>query len=209
MKQHYPFPLLPLPYDYGSLAPELSKEILFLHHDKHLKTYVDNLNQILAGYENLQSMSLEELLRSLDTLPKEIQSGIQNNGGGVYNHNLYFACMSPEKNQKPSGELLTAINRDIGSYEEFVNRFTATALGQFGSGYAWLVSKHGTLQILNLPNQNTPLGNGIEPILNLDVWEHAYYLQYQNRRKEYVESWFSLINWNYVNRLYLKSCRGV
>ena len=208
MKQHYPFPLLPLPYAYDGLIPELSKEILFLHHDKHLKTYVDNLNKILAGYPKLQSLTLEELLIGLDTLPREIQIGIQNNGGGVYNHNLYFACMSPEKNQSPQGELLNAINRDIGSFEEFVKKFTDAALGQFGSGYAWLVSKHGKLQILNMPNQNTPISKSIKPILNLDVWEHAYYLQYQNRRNEYVENWFHLANWNYVNQLYLESCRG-
>ncbi len=206
MKQHYPFPLEPLPYPYDGLEPELSKEILTFHHDKHLKTYVDNLNNLLAGYPNLQNLSLEDLLMQLDSLPKSLQTGIQNNGGGVYNHNLYFACMTPEKNLKPEGELLAAMNRDIGTYEEFVTKFTAAAMGQFGSGYAWLISKNGSLQIINLPNQNTPIAKGIKPILNLDVWEHAYYLQYQNRRAEYVQNWFSLVNWPYVNELYLKSC---
>ncbi len=206
MKQHYPFPLVPLPYPYDGLTPELSKEILTFHHDKHLKTYVDNLNNLLAGYPDLQNLSLEDLLIQLDSLPKALQTGVQNNGGGVYNHNLYFACMTPEKNLKPEGELLTAMNRDIGSYEEFVTKFTAAAMGQFGSGYAWLISKNGSLQIINLPNQNTPIAKGIKPILNLDVWEHAYYLQYQNRRAEYVQNWFSLVNWPYVSELYLLSC---
>lgn len=206
MKQHYPFPLKPLPYPYDGLVPELSKEILFLHHDKHLQTYVDNLNKILSAHPNLQQLSLEELLIYLDRLPKEVQSDIQNNGGGVYNHNLYFACMTPEKGLKPNGEILTAINRDIGSYEDFVAQFTAAALGQFGSGYAWLISKNGSLQIINLPNQNTPISKSIKPILTVDVWEHAYYLQYQNRRADYVRNWFNLVNWPFVNELYLKSC---
>lgn len=206
LNQTYPFTLEPLPYPYEGLEQEISSQILHFHHDKHLQTYIDNLNKTLEPYKQLHSMTLEQLLTHLATLPPLIQLPVRNNGGGVYNHMLYFNCMSPNKNQIPNNPLNTAIIRDFGSYEQFKQEFSNHAKTLFGSGYTWLISKQGNLELLNMPNQDTPLYMG-NPILNLDVWEHAYYLQYQNRRPDYIEAWFSLINWNYINDLYLDSTR--
>ena len=199
----YPFVMRPLPYEYYALAPILSAETLMYHHDKHYKTYVDNLNQTLSDYPLLQRMSLTELLSGIENLPEAIQTSVRNNGGGVYNHELYFDSMQHAEHQDPRGVLLDAIIRDYGSLRDFKEKLKQAAVGRFGSGYAWVVVQPDCrLQILSTANQDTPDLKRVLPILVVDVWEHAYYLQYQNRRAEYVDGWLELINWRKVSHRY-------
>ncbi len=203
MNVRYPYELLPLPYAYDALEPYIDQETMRLHHDKHLRTYVDNLNKALADYPSLQGVPLTALLARWETLPEQIRESVRNNGGGVYNHDLFFSIMAPAQGQKPQGALLQAINRSFGSYERWMERFKAAALGRFGSGWAWLVVCHGGwLTIATTANQDVPFSSGVFPILLLDVWEHAYYLKYQNRRAEYIDNWFSVVNWQEVTRRY-------
>lgn len=202
MNETFPFQVEPLPYPYDGLEPSISKETLEFHHDKHYKTYVDNLNGILADFPKLQDMTLEHLLIHLEELPADIQTGIRNNGGGVYNHQLYFRCMQGEGFAMPEGDLANAIHRDFESVDNFNRVITNAAVKQFGSGYAWLVLENGTLSVLSTANQETPISDSKRPLLCIDVWEHAYYLQYQNRRADYIANWLNLINWNYVDCLY-------
>lgn len=199
--QHYPFTLKPLPYSYDALEPVISEETLHFHHDKHLQTYVDNLNKALADYPKYHNVSLEDLIVMVPTLPGELKTPVQNNAGGVYNHQLYFDAMIPYakalSEQNEDTPLKQAIIKDFGSLEEWKTQMKASALSQFGSGWAWLVQNNaGTLSIINTANQDTPLGFDLKPILLVDVWEHAYYLQYQNRRNEYLEHWFQIVNYN-------------
>lgn len=209
MNETFPFPFEPLPYPYNALEPALCKEILQFHHDKHYKTYVDNLNGILADFPKLQDQSLEDLLIHLDELPSDIQTGIRNNGGGVYNHQLYFRCMQGDGFRMPEGDLANAIHRDFESYDNFCRVFTNAAVKQFGSGYAWLVCEKGKLSVLSTANQDTPITDSQKPILCIDVWEHAYYLQYQNRRADYIANWLNLIHWDYVDCLFQNACQGM
>ncbi len=202
MSQTFPFPFEPLPYPYSALEPALSKEILEFHHDKHYKTYVDNLNGILADFPKLQDTTLSELLIHLDDLPSDIQTGIRNNGGGVYNHQLYFHCMQGNGFCTPEGEFANAIHRDFESLDNFNRVLTNAAVKLFGSGYAWLVYEKGKLSVVTTANQDTPISDTRHPLLCIDVWEHAYYLQYQNRRADYIANWLSLINWEYVNSMF-------
>ena len=206
----YPFVVQPLPYDYDALTPILDERTLHFHHDKHYKTYVDNLNGTLADYPELQKMSLKELLIDLDRLPAAAQTSIRNNGGGVFNHELYFGTMRQPMGQMPEGALADAIDRDFGSYNQWKEQMKQAATSQFGSGWAWLVTdKNGRLSILQTPNQNVPDLSQVTPILLVDVWEHAYYLQYQNLRAAYVEGWFNLIHWKKVERLYEEALRNI
>ncbi len=199
----YPFIVRPLPYEYDALVPVLDEETLHFHHDKHYKTYVDNLNSTLSDYPELQKKSLRELLSSMDTLPAQIQTPIRNNGGGVYNHELYFDSMKSPVGQEPDGALAEAIDRDFGSYRQWKEQMKQAAVGRFGSGWAWLVSDGtGKLSILQTANQDVPDFEEYTPIFLVDVWEHAYYLQYQNRRADYVEGWFNLINWRKAGKRY-------
>lgn len=202
MNETFPFQVEPLPYPYDALEPELCREILEFHHDKHYKTYVDNLNGILADFPKLQDKTLEDLLTHIEDLPETIQTGIRNNGGGVYNHQLYFRCMQGNGFSMPDGELANAIHRDFESFDNFNRVLTNAAIKLFGSGYAWLVWEGGKLSVVTTANQDTPITNSQKPILCIDVWEHAYYLQYQNRRADYVANWFQLINWEYVDTLF-------
>lgn len=203
MEMKYPYQLPPLPYAYGALIPDIGERTLCFHHDKHFRTYVDNLNTALADCPECQSKSLEELLRRLDELPDPKRTAIRNNGGGVYNHMLYFAGMCSCRSARPSGALGEAMERDFGSFENWKAEMKAAALGQFGSGYAWLVSESsGSLSVMKLPNQDCPLSMGLRPLLCLDVWEHAYYLDYQNRRADYVDNWFHRVNWHFVQERY-------
>lgn len=203
MEMKYPYQLPPLPYAYGALIPDIGERTLCFHHDKHFRTYVDNLNTALADCPECQSKSLEELLRRLDELPDPKRTAIRNNGGGVYNHMLYFAGMCSCRSARPSGALGEAMERDFGSFENWKAEMKAAALGQFGSGYAWLVSENsGRLSVMKLPNQDCPLSMGLRPLLCLDVWEHAYYLDYQNRRADYVDNWFHRVNWHFVQERY-------
>lgn len=192
----YPFELTPLPYAYNALEPYIDEATMHFHHDKHLKTYVDNLNNALKGYPQFHSWTLETLLQNLDQLPGEIRSAVRNNGGGVYNHDLFFAMMSPD-----GGEMPEAVAEAFGGEESFKKAMKAAATGQFGSGFAWLVQDgKGKLSIMALPNQDNPLSQSFYPILPLDVWEHAYYLKYQNLRADYIDAWFHVVNWAAVQK---------
>ena len=198
----YPFELRPLPFSYTALSPEISETTLHFHHDKHLQAYVDNLNKALTDCPELQRLSLEELLQTLDQIPEPKRTAIRNNGGGVYNHYLYFDCMGG-KGGHPCGPLAQAMDRAFGSYEEWKLRMKEAAMGQFGSGYAWLVCGNGGgLSVVKTPNQDCPITQGQWPLLCFDVWEHAYYLDYQNRRADYVDAWFNLIKWDFVQNRY-------
>lgn len=200
---HYPFEVEKLPYAYTSLEPFLSCEILKFHHDKHYVTYVNKLNELLKNYPNLQDMSLEELLTDTEALPNEAKTSIRNNAGGVYNHELYFTCMNCSDSELPTDHLAAAINVAFGSIDQFKAELSGAAINQFGSGYAWLILSNKSLEIIATPNQDTPISATVTPLLCIDVWEHAYYLQYQNRRADYVDNWFHLINWDFVGARYM------
>ncbi len=202
-EETYPFVMRPLPYEYDALMPVIDEETLHYHHDKHYKAYVDNLNNTLADYPELQRMSLKDLLISQEDLPVAARKSVRNNGGGVYNHELYFDAMRSPNGQEPAGGLAEAINRDFGSYKQWQEQMKQAAMGQFGSGWAWLVAdKDGKLSIVQTPNQDVPDLETLTPIFLVDVWEHAYYLQYRNRRADYVDGWFALINWRKAQRRY-------
>lgn len=199
----YPFVVRPLPYEYDDLLPVLDEDTLRFHHDKHYKTYVDNLNRALADYPELQKMTLTELLVRLEKLPQAVRSDIRKNGGGVFNHVFYFDGLTCKPDQMPEGRLKEAIERDFGSYRDWREQMLREAQTLFGSGWVWLVSDAGgKLMILSTANQDTPDLKNMVPLAALDVWEHAYYLQYQNRRAEYAEGWLRLINWRKAERLY-------
>src|SRR5690606_6597066 len=177
--------LPPLPYPYNALEPHIDEQTMRIHHDKHHDTYVTKLNQALEGHPELQSKSIEDLLRGIDSVPESIRTAVRNNGGGHANHSLFWEIMSPNGGGAPSGALAAAINSAFGSFEKFKEEFTQAAANRFGSGWAWLVvDKDGKLAVTSTPNQDSPLMEGKTPILGLDVWEHAYYLKYQNRRPE-------------------------
>lgn len=201
MNKTYPFSLEPLPYDYDALEPVISGETMIFHHDKHLAAYVEKLNAALKPYKELQNMTLEQLLTKPLDVPEAVKIEIKNNGGGVYNHQIYFRCMKPTEDFiPPEGPLMSAIESAFGSFDTFVTELTNAALRVFGSGYGWLVDNNGVLEIKKTANQDTPLSSTVNPLLPIDVWEHAYYLQYQNRRMDYVNNWFSIINWDYVEQ---------
>lgn len=202
-EESYPFVVRPLPYEYDALTPVLNEETLHFHHDKHYKTYVDNLNSVLSDYPELQKKSLKELLLNLDDIPMPARTAIRNNAGGVYNHELYFNAMRSPVGQVPEGELAEAIKRDFGSYRQWQEQMKQAAVSKFGSGWAWLLAdKDGNLSIVQTANQDIPDIGVYTPLFVVDVWEHAYYLQYQNRRADYVEGWFDLINWRKAEKRY-------
>lgn len=191
-----PFEVKPLNYPYDALEPYIDKNTMMIHHDKHYKNYVDKLNDAIKKYPNLYSYSLTDLLTNLDCLPDSVAVTIKNNGGGVYNHEFFFNIMT-NKTTSPSGNLEKSINRDFGSFDKFKEEFKKTALDVFGSGWAWLVSdKEGNLSIIKTSNQDTPITLNLIPIIGIDVWEHAYYLRYQNNRGNYIDSWFNVVNWD-------------
>ncbi|MFR3142209.1 MAG: superoxide dismutase [Lacrimispora saccharolytica] len=195
-KETYPFRLPELPYAYHALEPFIDQRTMYFHHDKHLKTYIDNLNKALEAYPEYQTWTLEELLTRLSELPEELRTPVRNNGGGVYNHEMYFHLMAPA-GQPFSTEVAEA----FGGEDNWKRQMKAAALGQFGSGFVWLVrDTTGALKIIALPNQDNPLTIGLQPILPLDVWEHAYYLKHQNLRSDYIDDWFHVINWNAVEQ---------
>ena len=204
MNNHYPFELPQLNYAHDALEPFIDKATMEIHHGKHLQAYVDNLNNALKDHVDLHNWPLEKLLYNLSDLPAGIQGAVRNNGGGVFNHKLYFETM--KKDTTLSGDLLAAIEKAFGSVDEFKAQFKAAGLTQFGSGWAWLLSdKDGNLSIEKTPNQDTLVSTNKTPIIAVDVWEHAYYLLRQNRRPEYLDNYFSVINWdaastNYANR---------
>lgn len=205
MEGHYPFSLPPLPYGYDALLPELDEKTLHFHHDKHFLTYVENLNKLLESHDAYQSWSLWQLCEKWTELPEDIRQGVRNNAGGVFNHDLYFRTMAPTPVSTPSDALQQAIGRSFGSLEGLKTTLKNAALGQFGSGWAWLVCiGDGRLSVCKTANQDTPLP--LYPLVCCDVWEHAYYLPYQNRRAEYFENWWRLIDWPQVSQDYERAC---
>jgi len=202
LQQTYPFKLPPLPYAYEALEPYIDAETLYYHHDKHFQTYITNLNTALAKYPFLHSYTLEELLRNPDIIPSDIYTAVINNGGGTYNHDVYFKNLAPSNSGRnvPQENLLKMINQTFGSYDEFKILFMEKALAVFGSGYACLMlNKHGLLEIVQRKNQDTVLKDGGQPILLIDVWEHAYYLKYKNERKEYLNKIWNVVNYPSIN----------
>lgn len=192
-----PFSLPALPYDYDALEPHIDAETMHLHHDKHHATYVKNLNDAIAKHPELASKSIEDLLTSLDQLPEDIRKAVRNNGGGHYNHSLFWQLLSKTGGGAPSGDLGDAIAKEFGTFAAFQELFGKAALGQFGSGWAWLtVDGAGKLAVEGTPNQDTPLASGRIPLLGLDVWEHAYYLKYRNKRVDYVTAFWNVVNWD-------------
>lgn len=198
----YPFVNQPLPYNYDALEPYIDTKTMMLHHDRHLQTYIDNLNATLRPYPYLHQLTLEQLIMHTTSLPHEIQTAVRNNAGGVYNHRFYFSSLQPAAEQQPQGMLAEAINKSFGNLDSFLAAWKAAALSVFGSGYVWLVCINGDLRIITTPNQNSPLEAGLQPILNLDVWEHAYYLKHFNVRADYIADWTALINWSAVESRY-------
>jgi len=200
-----PFTLPPLPYAYDALEPYIDARTMEIHHDKHHAAYVANLNKAVANFPDLAKESPEELIKSLDAVPEKIRAAVRNNGGGDYNHSLFWQMMKHNGGGEPSGDLGQAIERRFKSFASFKEQFTKTALGQFGSGWAWLVSKDKELAIEPSSNQDSPVSHGALPLLGIDVWEHAYYLKYQNRRADYIAAWFNVVDWDFVSARFAKS----
>lgn len=198
------FTLPELPYAYNALEPYIDEATMKLHHDKHHQAYIDNLNKALEGQENLLQLSVEELIKDLNKVPETIRTKVRNHGGGHANHSLFWQIMAPATGQKPEGTLAEALISTFGSIEKFQEQFTTVSMGRFGSGWAWLVIEDGKLKIEDTPNQDSPIMEGKNPILGLDVWEHAYYLKYQNRRADYIKAWWTIVNWREVEKRFLK-----
>jgi Fe-Mn family superoxide dismutase len=190
--------LPPLPYDYNALEAAIDVDTMHLHHDKHHAAYVNNLNAALEKHPELASKSIEELLRDLDSIPEDIRMAVRNNGGGHYNHSMFWQIMGPNGGE-PSGAIATLISESFGDFDALKKQFSEAGVKRFGSGWVWLVQSGGKLQITSTPNQDSPLMEGVVPILGNDVWEHAYYLKYQNRRPDYLAAWWSVVNWDQVN----------
>jgi Fe-Mn family superoxide dismutase len=198
------FELPPLPYDYSALEPYIDEETMKIHHDKHHGAYIEKLSTALQGAASLKDLSITELLKKIAEVPEDIRTAVRNNGGGHANHSLFWEVMGPQKSE-PQGKLAEALNSTFGSYDTFVEKFTNVAVNRFGSGWAWLVIDEGKLAIIDTPNQDSPLMETKQPILGLDVWEHAYYLKYQNRRKDYIDAWWNVVNWQKVEEYFIAS----
>ncbi len=189
-----------LDYGFEALEPYIDARTMEIHYTKHHQAYVDNLNKILADFPEIMEKPLEELLANLESVPEKIRMPVRNHGGGHYNHSLFWRMMKKGGGGEPTGIIKEALAKDFGDFTKFIEQFSATAMGRFGSGWAWLVIDNGQLKIESTPNQDTPLSEGKKPLLGLDVWEHAYYLKYQNRRKEYIEAWWNLVKWDEVEK---------
>ena len=195
------FQLPALPYDFGALEPHIDAQTMEIHHDRHHQAYINNLNAAIEKHPELGGKTIEELLKDLAAIPDDIRSAVRNNGGGHYNHSMFWEIMGPGGGGEPTGAVGDAIKSTFGDYATFKDTLTKAAVGQFGSGWGWLVKDGaGKLQIFGRPNQDTPLSEGMTPVLGVDVWEHAYYLKYQNKRPDYLGAWFNTINWGAVNR---------
>ncbi|KMJ60143.1 superoxide dismutase [Bacillus sp. LL01] len=191
-----------LPYAYDALEPHIDKETMNIHHTKHHNTYVTGINAALEGQAELQGKSVEELISNMDAVPENIKTPVRNHGGGHANHSLFWNILTPGGATSPNGELADALTSKFGSFDNFKDEFAKAAATRFGSGWAWLVVNNGELEITSTPNQDSPLMEGKTPVLGLDVWEHAYYLNYQNRRPDYINAFFNVINWDVVGKLY-------
>ncbi len=188
-----------LPYAFDALEPTIDEQTMRIHHGKHHQGYVNKLNAALEGHSDLQQKTVEDLLRGIDSVPESIRTAVRNNGGGHANHSLFWPAMAPDRGGSPSGELADAIDDAFGSFESFKKKLSGAASGQFGSGWGWLVvDGGGALKVYSTPNQDSPYMNGDTPILGVDVWEHAYYLKYQNERGTYLENWWKVVNWDQV-----------
>ena len=189
-----------LPYDYSALEPHIDEATMKLHHDKHHAAYVNNLNAAVEKHPELGKHTPEDLLRNLSTVPDDVKGAVRNNGGGHVNHTMFWAIMKPNGGGEPTGKIAEHIKKDFGSFEDFKKQFNETTAKQFGSGWGWLVFDGGKLKIVTTANQDNPLSNGLYPILGNDVWEHAYYLKYQNKRPDYLAAWWNTVNWDEVNK---------
>lgn len=196
------FKLMELPYDYNALEPHIDAKTVEIHYSKHHQAYVDNLNKALEGKDDWLNKDLEEVVKNYRELPEDIQKAVRNNGGGAYNHNIYWNTMSANPKKEPEGKLKEDIESKFGSLDKFKEEFKKAALGQFGSGWAWLVEKDGGLEIVGYPNQDNPISDGMKPIVGIDVWEHAYYLKYQNKRADYIDAWWNVVDWAAVEERY-------
>ena len=194
----YPFELPDLPYDFDALEPHIDARTMEIHHDRHHAGYTSKLNAALEGHEEWQDREIDDILANINSIPEEIRTAVRNNGGGYANHKLFWSIMSPNGGGQPSGGLADAIDDSFGSFSAFKDRLTSAATGQFGSGWGWLTMSGGELKVYSTPNQDSPLMNGDRPILGVDVWEHAYYLHYQNKRGDYVNAWWNVIDWDAV-----------
>ncbi len=196
------YQLPPLPYDYNALERAIDEETMRIHHDKHHAAYVNNLNAALEKYPDLQGQPIEQLIANLADVPEDIRGAVRNNGGGHANHSLFWTLMGPDSGGEPTGALAAAIDSAFGSLAAFKEQFAKAGATRFGSGWAWLINDGGTLSITSTPNQDSPLMEGKTPILGLDVWEHAYYLRYQNKRPDYIAAWWQVVDWNKVAELF-------
>ena len=196
------FTVPPLPYAFDALEPQIDAKTMEIHHDKHHAAYVTNLNKALEGHADLQSKSIDDLLKNLDAVPEAIRTAVRNNGGGHWNHSLFWTLMKKGGGGEPKGDLSAGITSSFGSFAGFQEKFAAAGAGRFGSGWAWLIVKDGKLVVDSTPNQDTPYLLGGKAVLGLDVWEHAYYLNYQNRRPDYIKAWWGVVNWDKAAELY-------
>ena len=205
-----PFELPNLPYDKSALEPHIDALTMEIHHGRHHKAYVDNLNKAIAGNAALEAKSLEQIIKDIPSVPDSIRGPVRNNAGGHWNHSFFWKLMAPSAGGAPTGKLADDIKAAFGSFDEFKAKFEAAGLGRFGSGWAWLVSNGGKLEIVSTANQDNPLmGKAVagcegKPLLGVDVWEHAYYLKYQNKRADYISAWFNVVNWDFVSERYAK-----
>ncbi len=197
------YELPPLPYDYAALEPHIDTETMHLHHDKHHQTYITNVNKALESHPDLAALPVEQLIADLNRVPEDIRTVVRNNGGGHANHSFFWQIMAPNAGGAPSGSVAEAITSTFGSVDAFKEQLAKAAAGQFGSGWAWLVAdSSGALKVMGTPNQDSPITQGLTPLLGIDVWEHSYYLKYQNKRPDYVAAWWNTVNWPEVNKRY-------
>jgi Fe-Mn family superoxide dismutase len=199
--------LPPLPYAFDALEPYIDAKTMEIHHDKHHAAYVNNVNKALEGNTDLQKLSVEELIAHLDRVPENIRTAVRNNGGGHANHSLFWTLMKKGGGGEPKGALADAIKSAFGAFADFKTKFNQAATTRFGSGWAWLLIQNGKLAIDSTPNQDNPIMSGGKPVLGLDVWEHAYYLKYQNRRPDYIEAWWNVVNWDHIGDVYGKAAK--
>ena len=199
-----PFSLPALPYDFGALEPHIDARTMEIHHGKHHQTYVNNLNAAIEKAPELANKSLDDLMRGINSVPESVRTAVRNNGGGHWNHSMFWEIMGPNSGGAPSGALGDAINSAFGGFDKFKEQWAAAGAGRFGSGWVWLVNDGGKLSITSTPNQDNPLMEGKTAILGLDVWEHAYYLKYQNKRPDYITAWWNVVNWGAVAKRFGK-----
>ncbi|HZC05069.1 MAG TPA: superoxide dismutase [Ktedonobacterales bacterium] len=203
------FELPPLPYDYSALEPHIDAQTMQLHHDKHHQAYVNNLNTALQGLSQFDNMSVDDLMRHINEVPENVRTAVRNNGGGHANHSMFWAIMKPNGGGEPTGALADAINSTFGSFDQFKTTFNDNGAKRFGSGWTWLVvDQSGKLQAISSANQDSPLMDGLYPVMGNDVWEHAYYLKYQNRRPDYLSAWWNVVNWDEVAKRFQTATSG-